>query len=358
MARIQEKVGKSGVKRFYVTIRLIGQPTRSGVFDRKTDAKIWAAQVESDIRRGRFLPKTAHSKHTLAESIDRYVEEVLPEKAKTTQESDHSRLDFWRRELGHVTLKHLNYEQLEDIIPAIRASGRGNGDTSIRRHFAVLSHILSMTIRWGWLAISPIPRVRLPQEPKGRVRFLDNEELSRLLEALYKGDNTALYAAVVLSLATGMRRGELLALTWDRVDLDRGHITLTNTKNGSTRGVPLTGEALMVLKDYGRVRRLDTSRVFPSSNGKGGVCFRKPFLRALTKTGIKDFHWHDLRHTCASYLAMSGAQLQTIAEILGHRSLQMTMRYSHLSQAHLRNEAEKMTREIFGEAIIARKEHG
>ena len=343
MARIQSKISTKGVKRYYVTIRMKGQPTLSGVFDSKTAARVWIAKTESDIRLGRFLPKPASGRHTLADLIDKYIKEALPRKARTTQEADRIRLAWWKEHLGHLILKHLTPEELQDALPAIAASGRGNGDTSIRRHVAALSAALQAAREWRWIAGNPARELKLPPEPRGRLRYLSPEELARFLEAVRRSRNPMLAPAVLLSLSTGMRKGELLALTWDCIDLERGHVVLYNTKNGTNRGVPLTRQAVDVLREYGKVRRLDTPLVFPRASGKGGAFMRRAFLSALKAAVVADFRWHDLRHTCASYLAMAGVPLLSIAEILGHRTLQMTKRYAHLSADTVRADLEKMS---------------
>ncbi len=343
MARIQCKISRSGRKRWYVTIRMKGCPTISAVFDTKTHAKEFEAKTESEIRQGRYLPQPSSGRYTLADLIDRYAREILPSKAKSTQESDRGRLVWWRENLGHVVMKYLTPEIIQETLPKIAASGRGNGPTSIRRHVAVLSAALQTAREWRWINTNPAREVRLPKEPKGRLRYLTKEEYARLLKAVNQSRNPMLAPAVYLSLCTGVRRGELLSLTWDQVYLERGHITLLNTKNKTDRGVPLTKEAIQVLREFKKIRRIDTNLVFPGASGKKGIYLNRPWHEALQAAKIKDFKWHDMRHTCASYLAMSGAALLTIAEILGHKTLQQTKRYAHLSADHVRGDLEKMS---------------
>jgi len=337
------KLNRDGKKRWYVTIRKKGYPTTSAVFDSKTRAKEWEAKIESEMREGRYLPISSSGKHTLADLIDRYTKEVLPGKAKTTQESDFGRLAWWRENLGYVSMKHLTPDVIQEALPKIATSGRGNGPTSIRRHVAVLSAAIQSAREWKWINTNPAHEVNLPKEPKGRQRYLTKEELSRLLKTVHQSSNPMLAPAVLLSLSTGIRRGELLSLTWDQVDLDRGHVTLLDTKNKTDRGVPLTQGAIEVLRDYGKLRRMDTKLVFPGKSGQKGIYFNRAWTAALKSAKIKNFRWHDLRHTCASYLAMSGVSMLAIAELLGHKTLQMTKRYSHLSSDTLRADVEKMT---------------
>jgi integrase len=152
-----------------------------------------------------------------------------------------------------------------------------------------------------------------------------------------------------LALSTGMRAREITGLTWPRVDLQQRRILLEDTKNGERRVVPIVGHALDLLRERGKVRRLDTDLVFPGPRKpEQPVELRQAFLSALGKAGIEDFRFYDLRHSAASYLAMNGASLAEIAEVLGNKTLQMVKRYAHLSGAHTAGVVERMNAAIFG----------
>ena len=139
------------------------------------------------------------------------------------------------------------------------------------------------------------------------------DERLRLLNACRESDHPYLELIVILALSTGARKGEILNLRWPDVDLHRGIAILHDTKNGDRRSLSITGMALEKLKDFSKVRRLDTELLFPRSDGKKPQIFDKPWLVALQKADIHDFRFHDLRHTAASYLAMNGASLLEIA---------------------------------------------
>ena len=140
----------------------------------------------------------------------------------------------------------------------------------------------------------------------------------------------------------------MLSLHWSDVDFKRGMLTFRETKNGETRSVPLTGYALEVLTTHAKVRRLDTTLVFPDGTGTRPLCIRDAFEGAVDRAGITNCRFHDLRHSAASYLAMNGASLAEIAEILGHKTLSMVKRYAHLSEAHTRSVVERMNKAVFG----------
>ena len=150
-----------------------------------------------------------------------------------------------------------------------------------------------------------------------------------------------------------MRSGEIMGLTWDVVDMSRGRAILHETKNGERRAVAITGHALEVLKELSKVRRIDSNLLFPSKETapqkpQKPMNLRRDWEAALKVAEIQDFKFHDLRHSAASYLAMNGASLAEIAEVLGHKTLAMVKRYAHLSEGHTARVVESMNQKIFG----------
>jgi len=202
-------------------------------------------------------------------------------------------------------------------------------------------------------------RVKKLPEPRGRVRYLSDDvvedgktvlgERSRLLLKCKLAKSDHLLTIVVLALSTGMRLNEIRYLTWSVVDLQRHRITLYETKNGDVRVLPLLGRALeMLTEQKQRSKPLNTDLVFPSSNDSSKpIDVTKAWRTALARANISDFKFHDLRHSAASYLAMSGATPNEISEVLGHKTLQMVKRYSHLSEAHTAKVIGKMNDWIF-----------
>jgi integrase len=175
------------------------------------------------------------------------------------------------------------------------------------------------------------PRLLLP-EPKGRTRALSDDELAALLKAA-KNDSQVMHAAIVVSLATGVRQSELLRLQWSDLDLDRQTLRVRLSKNDEARAVYLPAAAVSVLRELKRAPVVHATRVFVTPGGsvpldKDRLDYRWCALRAAA--GLKDFRWHDLRHSCASFLAASGASLLEIGHVLGHKSPSVTQRYAHL----------------------------
>jgi integrase len=253
---------------------------------------------------------------------------------------------------------HIGDRLLADVTPSLLAEYRdklAKGERSPRspatvvRYMAALSHAFSIAVReWEWVDDSPLRKVSKPKEPRGRVRFLSDEEREILLVACKQSKASYLYPLVVLALSTGARRGELLGLTWGDIDLKRRVAILHQTKNEERRALPITGHALGCVEKLAEIRRIDTNLLFPDETGKKPVEIRPAWEKVLKETRLEDFRFHDLRHSAASYLALSGASLAEIAEVLGHKTLQMVKRYSHLSEQHTAGVVAKMNKKFLG----------
>ncbi len=354
MANIEKRTTQEGQVTYRVKVRLKGYPVQSATFERLTDARKWAQQTEAAIREGRHFKTTEAKKHTLREAINRYLKYVMPTKPKS-QRSQIGQITWWSENLGSYSLA--------ETTPALIAQCReklAQGEivnnkrvprspATVNRYMAILSHVYTTAMKeWGWVEENPLRKVTKMKEPRGRVRFLSDDERKKLLDACKMSDSPLLYIAVVLALSTGARRMEVLGLRWQDVDINRGIITLHETKNGERRVLPLTGHALELIKQHSKIRQMNTDLVFPGKNLKDPVDIRTPWETALKRAEIDDFRFHDLRHSAASYLAMNGASLAEIAEILGHKTLQMVKRYSHLSEAHTSRVVAAMNEKIFG----------
>lgn len=353
MATIRERANSDGTPSYQVIVRLKGFPAQRATFTRKTDAKRWAQDTESAIRDGRHFRTNEAKRHTLAELIDRYVEDVLPTKPRSVEKQT-AQLEWWKTRLGAYTLADVTpaliTECRDELLRGVTYKGTKRGPATVVRYLAALSHALSIAVReWGWLDDSPMRKITRPKEPRGRVRFLDDDERGRLLAACKESKAPHLYPLVVLALSTGARHGELISLTWKQIDLPRGRITLEETKNGERRTLHLTGHALEVVTDMSKVRRIDSNLLFPhAKDGNRPWDSREAFEGAVKRAKISDFHFHDLRHCAASYLAMNGASLAEIAEVLGHKTLAMVKRYAHLSDGHTSRVVASMNEKIFG----------
>jgi integrase len=201
---------------------------------------------------------------------------------------------------------------------------------AVNRPLTILRHLLRLAHEeWGVLAA--VPKIRLEREPQGRLRWLTQAEATKLLAACRKSRNIALADVVEFALFTGVRKSEALGLTWDRVDRARGVIRLELTKSGKRREVPLSSNADAVLAR----RWTDGAKGYVFGSHKWNS-FRTAWETAVAASGVDDVRFHDLRHTFASWLVQRGRTLKEVQEALGHQTITMTMRYSHLAPDHLR----------------------
>ncbi len=209
----------------------------------------------------------------------------------------------------------------------------------------ILKHLFNLAVEWELVPQNPAQGMKMPRVPAGRVRYLQPSELHSVLKACPHW----LQPIAGLLAFTGMRRSEVLGLRWLDVDRKGERIMLPQTKNGDGRIVWLNTLACQVLDSIPKNGAKPTDRVFPASDEVSPENVSLAFLRACRKLGIADFRLHDLRHTAASWLRMSGADLQDVAELLGHRDLRMTKRCSHLSPAHLSAAVQRLDG-VFGTA--------
>jgi len=217
---------------------------------------------------------------------------------------------------------------------SLKATGKEKGEAKVgpacvNGEIALLKHMFSKAIEWGKVKENPARTVKLLKGEKQRKRFLSPEEAEIFLSNCV--DHLRSVATVVLN--TGMRKGEILGLKWSHVNLDRGVITLTDTKNSEERDIPMNQTAKATLTELSKIPH-QGDYVFSDQDGKRFTSLQHSFDRAKKKSGIEDFHFHDLRHTFASNLVMGGVDIMTVKELLGHKTLSMTLRYSHLSANH------------------------
>ena len=373
MANITKRSNKDGTTTYKVLVRLKGHPAQTASFQRLTDAKKWASATETAIRENRHFQSREAKKRTLRELITKYKQSAS---AKTLSDRKHIFL-YWSDALGAYLLQDITPARIADKRDELTLTGKA--PATVQKYLATLSHVFSMAVKeYGWLDSNPITKVTKPSLPNGRVRFLSDDERDALIKAASPDDankmHPALLPVITLALSTGMRQAEIMYLFWREpksppadtawgvVHIDTAKIVLHATKNGSKRVLPLVGPAMDMLKEMKQIRRLDTDLVFPAKRppkkrDEAGnplpiepIDLRKPWENALKKAGIENFKFHDLRHSCASYLAMGGASLSEIAEVLGHKSLSMVARYSHLSEAHTAGVVERMNSRIFGGA--------
>ena len=348
MATIEKRIGKGGTT-WRVRVRRLAGPPLTKSFERKIDAETWARGIESKIDAGEHVATSEARKRTVADAIDRYLEVTLP-RAKHRKNADEQArlLAVWKELIGDRALVGLTpaliAEKRDELAKRKNRAGKPITGATVNRHLTSLSAVLTVaTKEYGWLQKNPVANVSRLADSKGRERFLSEAERQALLTACDASSCDALGPAVRLALATGARKGELMSLEWPSVSLERRTVRFVDTKNGDNRTVPLAPTAVEVLKAW-RKGRLPVGLVFPLTID--GI--DKPWREARAAAGLGDFRFHDLRHSAASYLAMSGASLMDIAAILGHKTLAMVKRYSHLSEQHTTAAVDRMAEKFLG----------
>jgi integrase len=352
---IEKRVSKhSGKVSYRVRLRLSGGRQFSSTHARLSDARDWECETLRLAKACALGPSGEAAQRTVGEAIDRYLE-LLPNVKLNDERNRRRQLAWWRAELGKLTLAQCTAARIATCrdkllaTPICRPGGtnKSRQPATVVRYLAALSHVLTVaTDDWGWLPDNPVRKVRKPRQPRGRLRFLSDNEREALLAACRLSTSPALYPAVVLALTTGMRRGEILGLRWSDVNLADASLRLDTTKNGERRIVPLVGHALEVIRALRATAPQDAEFVFAGVKSGRPRDIATPWSTAVRRAGLVDFRFHDLRHTTASYLAMRGASLLEVGAVLGHKSAQMTKRYAHLSADHTRRVLSGMAEEM------------
>jgi len=276
----------------------------------------------------------------LKDFIKLYISEILPRKARKTKINQRQQLTFWSKHLGHKNIKSIKPIDILKVRNLLKVS-----DASKNIYLAALRHVFSIAIKeFDLLEINPLLKVNNLKNPRGRVRFLSDEERKNLLVACEESGNRYLFLVVLLAITTGARKNEILSLKWEDADLKRKIIYLHETKNGETRTLIITDMINQLLIEL--LQEKKSIFIFKGKRNQP-IDIRYPFEAAVKRAGIKNFRFHDLRHSCASYLAMNGASMNEIAEILGHKSLNMVQRYAHLSTQHKADVINSMAEKIF-----------
>jgi integrase len=234
---------------------------------------------------------------------------------------------------GEIPLKRFNTSIVDQLQTDLIS--KGYKPASNNKITNILKHMFNKATEWEIVGSETLKRIRKvkPLKDEGkRLRYLSIEECNALINVC---DNH-LKPIVVTALNTGMRRGEILNLRWDQVDLKHGFILLDRTKNGERREIPINRTLEALFLDKSLIRRIDIPYVFYDPvTGNPYQEVKRSYHTALRKAKIIDFHFHDLRHTFASHLVMSGVDITTVSRLLGHKSLSMTLRYSHLAPSHM-----------------------
>ena len=270
---------------------------------------------------------------TVRDMLDKYL--VWSKTNKKSWYRDQTSIRALLPRLGGIRLRDLRPHHIENY-KAERLETVSN--STVNRELALLRHAFNQSRVWGlWSGENPMAGVRMLRENPARLRYLRKDEWERL----YAAAAPHLKPLLLCLVSTGLRLGEALALTWDDVDMENCIIHVRDSKSGSPREVPVPRQLLDALTDLQK-KHGSEGRVFRNQKGETWRWVRPTFVTACRKAGIEDFRLHDLRHTFASWQVMAGTPLRTLQELLGHKTLAMTMKYAHLAPSHLRATARVM----------------
>lgn len=315
-----------------------GQRVRQVIGDTKKLAEAALAKAKTVRFEEKVMGVKRQPQVYFSELREKFIEFSKANKKYKTYESHLNSLKFLneafdREFLSDITLLRIEEyktQRLKLVSPA-----------SVNRELACLKYMLNKAEEWGLFSNNPSRKIQLMKESPGRIRYLSKEEIKKLVQSC---GLEYLRVIVIIALNTGMRRGEILALKWSDIDFEQGivHIEKTlstkgerqDTKSGERRDLPMNNVLRKILMEWK-----------DKSNGMELFAIKdikRSFITACRKAGIQDFHFHDLRHTFASHQVMSGTDLTTVSKLLGHSTILMTMKYSHLSPDHMLKAMKRM----------------
>ena len=317
MATFRNRHGK-----WQARVQRRGQQPVSKSFQSKEDAQRWARQIEAEIDKGSYTNIALAERTLFKDVIERYVQEVTLKTRSMKEDS------YRLRALARHPIAKLRMTAITPIKVAEYRDERlqlvSNG--AVIRELSYFSSIINHARReWGITMVNPIPLIKKPQSPQGRNRILTEGELERLFDALkpkIKSSNHLILPLTKFALETAMRRGEILGLRWEHIDLQKRTAFIPLTKNGESRLVPLSTAAIEILRSL--PRNLN-GRVFPLT----GCQVSAAIERARVKAQLGDWHFHDLRHMAITRLAEKLPNLIELSAVSGHKSLSSLKRYYH-----------------------------
>jgi integrase len=297
--------------------------------DKFREAETLLIKRKQEIKEGKQPEIKKIDNHSFGELVETYL--AFTDGRQRSHETKKYILESLKTIYGSYPLRRFNTLLVEQLQTDIISKGRKPATNN--KTLNILKHAFRKAVEWDMVeeeVLKRIRKVKLLRDEGMRLRYLSIEECQGLINAC----DCHLKPIVITALNTGMRRGEILNLKWDNVDLKHGFILLDKTKNGDRREIPINETLRMTFQSV--MRRLDIPQVFHDlKKGKPYKAVRHSFSSACKRAGITDFHFHDLRHTFASHLVMAGVDITTVSKLLGHKSLKMTLRYAHLTPAHM-----------------------
>lgn len=311
---------------YYIDYYVDGRRKREKISRNRKLAENVLAKRKVEIAEGKYLDARKKKKRwQFEEFADEYYKyHCVHMKSRKKTHEVHLRVlrayfkDKYLDEISVMDVEKFKTKRIKEVFPA-----------TVNRALSCLKSLFNKAIAWEkYDGANPVCKVKMLKENNKRLRYLEKEEIERLLAVC----DSSLKPVAVVALNTGMRLGEILNLKWQDIDFKMRIIYLLKTKSGDKREIPMNR---LVEEALNSIRKHPTSDyVFYHKDGSPRKTVRKSFSTAMKRANIMNFRFHDLRHTFASHLVMAGIDLNTVRELLGHADLTMTLRYAHLSQDH------------------------
>ncbi len=356
---IRCRTTKKGVKRYTAVIRVKGYKPAYCTFGKKTQAVDWADIIEGQMKNGTYVEPDLNSNISdglnklvyMSELIEDFKINEAPARYGKYAKKYNCMYDWWIKEIGDVKIEefkapHIAACKQKLLVEETKETGKPRKPNTIIKYLMCLSVVLTHAANeLEIIEYNPKRKVKNPKKPAGRKRFLSEQELLKFL-TICKEHSDMIYIFVLIALATGGRYSEVQTLKVENIDFENLRVYYIDTKNGESRYVYLREDIMELLKNYLIQNDIDSGYIF---KGKRNGCLS--FIRGtvyglIREAGIKDFTVHDMRHTFGSYMAMSGASLLDIAVALGHKTIEMSKRYSHLTQKHIDGVVENCTQKM------------
>jgi len=311
-----------------------GRRIRRVIEGNKTIAENVAATIKADIIRNKYGIPGPQKRILFENFADEYIE-LHSKQNKRSWKRDLTSLKNLRAFFGGKFLSEITPDLIEKYKAKRKAEVK---PASVNRELALLKHMYTKAIDWNKATENPVKKVKLLREDNKKERILSKEEIKRLIEAAEQSDSYV-KQFIIIGLNTGMRKDEILSLKWENIDFRNMFINVTHAKSGKSRKIPMN---TVVKKALESIEKKNDYVFFNPKTKSYTKNITKAFKTVCRKAGIKNFRIHDLRHTAATKMIEAGVDLVTVSKILGHSSIQMTMRYAHPTQANMRNAVEKL----------------
>lgn len=356
MASIFKRISKDG-KRFTwrAVVRPKGHPSVSKSFERKQEAEDWGQETERRIKQNQFNYSQHKNFYTYGQLISRLYEDGALTHHRSFEKTQ-SQYEYWKSRLAGYALVHITSDlvskerQFLIDTPTVKGAKRAPG--TINRYMAVLSSTFNYAVkRLRWLGENPCLNLLRLKDTAVRDRVVQKDEIAKIINACQKSKSPYLYCIVLIALTTGARQGEILNLEWQDINWENKQAFFRETKNGRPRSIALVDPVIEELKKIYTSRHPKKSLVFASRTAFGKIDVKKGWREALKRAGISGLTFHGLRHSFSTMAAEQGASNLELASAMGHRTLQMLMRYTHLEGNLTRKYSEAITKSINAEVL-------